>query len=352
MDDQANIAADEPNSLAQIASAGARLREARERAGLKVADVASHLKFAPRQVEALEAGDLSQLPEMPFVRGFVRSYAKLLQIDSTPLLAALPDAPARMVTTPMVSMSKEVPFPGIYAARKNNIVWLAAGLGVAVTLGLFVWFSSSSQPSPKSKIVNVTLPPVVSTSPVAVNTPVLSTDVGKAILPAAEKPEPLKSAPANPVPANPVPENPVPAKTPTAAPVIKVEPRPPVISGVSIPTTNTLATNIAKPNVSASTTPTAQTSIKPASDVAAPPKRPAAIHLVFDEDAWVEIMDKDGTVVMAQLNLAGSKRRVFSDNPPYTAVIGNAEKVQLTYKGKPIDLAPFNRAGVARLTLE
>ena len=73
---------------------------------------------------------------------------------------------------------------------------------------------------------------------------------------------------------------------------------------------------------------------------------------MFDEDAWVEIMDKDGTVVMAQLNLAGSKRRVFSDNPPYTAVIGNAEKVQLTYKGKPIDLAPFNRAGVARLTLE
>jgi len=342
MDDQANNAADEPNTLAQIASVGARLREARERAGLKVADVASHLKFAPRQVEALEAGDLSQLPEMPFVRGFVRSYAKLLQIDSAPLLETLPDAPARRVVTPMISMSKEVPFPGIYAARKNNIVWLAAGLGVAVALGIFVWLSSNSQPQPQTKIVNVTLPSAVTTSPVVVNTPALSTDAGKAVLPAAEKPDITK---------------PDTAKTQATVPAIKVEPRPPVTSGVSIPTTNVPITNIPAtsvppPNVSASITPATQSNIKPASDVAAPPKRPAAIHLAFEEDAWVEVVDKDGTVVMAQLNLAGSKRRVYSDNPPYTAVIGNADKVQLTYKGKPIDLAPFNRAGVARLTLE
>ena len=55
------------------------LREARERLGLSVADVAAQIKFAPRQIEALEADDFKHLPEAAFLRGFVRSYAKILQ---------------------------------------------------------------------------------------------------------------------------------------------------------------------------------------------------------------------------------------------------------------------------------
>src|SRR5512139_1689119 len=71
-------------------SVGAALREGRELLGLSVADVANRIKFAPRQIEAMEADDFGQLPEMAFVRGFVRSYARLLEIGATPLLAALP----------------------------------------------------------------------------------------------------------------------------------------------------------------------------------------------------------------------------------------------------------------------
>ena len=63
-------------------SAGGALREAREKLGLSVADVSNRLKFAPRQIEALEADDFARLPEIAFVRGFMRSYAKLLQIES------------------------------------------------------------------------------------------------------------------------------------------------------------------------------------------------------------------------------------------------------------------------------
>jgi cytoskeleton protein RodZ len=63
-------------------SLGNILREAREKLGLSVADVAGQIKFAPRQIEALEAEDFKRLPEAAFLRGFVRSYAKILHLDA------------------------------------------------------------------------------------------------------------------------------------------------------------------------------------------------------------------------------------------------------------------------------
>ena len=73
------------------AAAGALLRAAREAAGLSVAAVAQQLKLAPRQVAALEEGDFTKLPGRTFVRGFMRNYARLLQLDSDAVLAALPE---------------------------------------------------------------------------------------------------------------------------------------------------------------------------------------------------------------------------------------------------------------------
>ena len=77
----------------------------------------------------------------------------------------------------------------------------------------------------------------------------------------------------------------------------------------------------------------------------------ALIHLVFDDESWVEVADKDGKSLLAQLNLRGSEKRI-NGTPPFSLVIGNASVVRLYYQGKRIDLAPYNRAEVAHLTLE
>jgi cytoskeleton protein RodZ len=118
-------------------SAGKMLREARILQGLSVTDVAGRIKFAPRQVEALEADDFEKLPELTFVRGFVRSYARLLHLDETVLLNALPSTTKQPV--PLKSTA-EVPFPTPQSARSINVVWLSAALGLAVILGLGVLF--------------------------------------------------------------------------------------------------------------------------------------------------------------------------------------------------------------------
>ena len=72
--------------------AGAQLEAAREAAGLSLDEVAQQLKLAPRQVQALEETTSRVLPGRTFVRGFVRNYARLLNLDPDLLVAHLPDA--------------------------------------------------------------------------------------------------------------------------------------------------------------------------------------------------------------------------------------------------------------------
>lgn len=72
------------------AAAGALLCAAREASGLSIDAVAQQLKLAPRQVRALEAGEFGRLPGRTFVRGFIRSYARLVRLDPDEVLGTLP----------------------------------------------------------------------------------------------------------------------------------------------------------------------------------------------------------------------------------------------------------------------
>ena len=267
-----------------LPSVGSALREARERMGLTVEDVVNRLKFAPRQIRALEADSFEQLPEGAFLRGLVRSYARLLQLDEAPLLEALPGTGSQESGLAAVQPSVEVPFPGVYSARKSNIIWLAAALLVALALGLFTWLYGR-----KPAILHV------GTITQAVQLP---------------------STPA----ASPVPAVPVPA--PVAAPAEQHAALPAAVSGDTTP-------KIKFHNFSG----------------------PGPIRLIFDEDAWVEIKDKNGNVLMSQVNPAGSVQSLGGD-PPFALTIGHASSVKLYYKGKQVDLAPSTNAEVAHVTLE
>ena len=144
-------------------SVGAALREARERLGLSIADVESRLKFASRQIEALETDNFTRLPEIFFVRRFVRSYAKLLQLDPDPLLAALPIAPVQP-SLHAASIAIEVPFPNTYTTRRLKIIWLAIGLvAIMITLVLFVWLNRSKPTMPQATVETIELPAAMPT---------------------------------------------------------------------------------------------------------------------------------------------------------------------------------------------
>lgn len=89
MEEPTGLAKDEEPAPSPRTRVGAKLRAVREQQGLSIGDVAQRLKYAPRQVQALEEGRFEALPSLTFQRGFVRGYAKLLGIDGSALVVEL-----------------------------------------------------------------------------------------------------------------------------------------------------------------------------------------------------------------------------------------------------------------------
>ena len=71
---------------------GLILRQARERRGLSVEEVADRLKLMPRIVRALEQADIEALPQAAYARGFVKAYGNLLELEPELLYAGMEDA--------------------------------------------------------------------------------------------------------------------------------------------------------------------------------------------------------------------------------------------------------------------
>lgn len=318
------------NAEAKPISVGAMLRETRERLGLSVDDVVNRIKFAPRQIAALEADDFAQLPEMAFVRGFVRSYARLLQLDSAPLLAALPHAPAESVPVAESALT-EVPFPNAYSARKPNIIWLAAALVVALALALFTFLydSGSNAPNPAAEPhVNVE----------TLELPSMEVLPESSVLPVSPSDEIAVPAQVPVAPAGlPKVREPAEAKTSMELSVSKV--RNPLEPKASVE----LSAPSLRVDHSAPKTVHKEQSVLP--------QAVGAIHMTFDDDSWVEVTDKDGKILMSQINPRGSELSL-DGKPPFSLVIGRSVAVHLYYKGKQIDLAPHTKVSTARLTLE
>ncbi|MEN3974309.1 helix-turn-helix transcriptional regulator [Emcibacter sp. SYSU 3D8] len=66
-----------PGAMDAAAELGERLRHTREARGLSIEDVAEVLKFRADYVEALEYGEIKELP-VAYAVGFLRSYAEFL----------------------------------------------------------------------------------------------------------------------------------------------------------------------------------------------------------------------------------------------------------------------------------
>lgn len=119
-------------------SPGTRLRAAREAAGVGIEAAATALRLAPAQIRALEADDHSAFPALVFVSGYVRNYARFLNIDPEPLVTMLePVKPATPVVRGTIAPPSRLEMAG-------PIVWLAVLLGLAAA-GL-IWFVTREHP--------------------------------------------------------------------------------------------------------------------------------------------------------------------------------------------------------------
>lgn len=119
---------DKQEQQAAAISLGTQLRTGREARGLSMGEVADRLKLSLKQLAAIEDGDFSRLPGAPFARGFVRSYARFLELDDDSVLARLD---ACVPLNRPQARAEAVPLP---AAAPRSLA-LPASLGLLLLLG-------------------------------------------------------------------------------------------------------------------------------------------------------------------------------------------------------------------------
>ncbi len=83
-------------------SFGEELRQARLAKGRSLDEIASSTKIHRRHLEAIEAGDPSRLPQGPYVKAFVREYARAVGLVIPEAFAIPTSGPARSVKDPKV----------------------------------------------------------------------------------------------------------------------------------------------------------------------------------------------------------------------------------------------------------
>jgi cytoskeleton protein RodZ len=265
-----------------VTGVGEELLRARQACGLEITDVAQQLKFAPRQLEALEQERFDLLPGATIARGMLRNYARLLKLDPEPLIQRMADRLDAPDSNRLAErFSQPVPFSD--GARRATFVYIGLSLGILALAGGVVYEWRHERTSPQEA--------------------------------AASPPPPEPPAP------------PLAAQAAVAAPATA----PPI----------------------AMTQPSAL--LDPQEHPAAPPAKPVATgpnRLVVrcEEEAWLEVRDSIGRVLVSSLQPAGAER-VLRTRPPLTLVIGNASHVQVTFNDQQIDLKPHTRVEVARLTV-
>jgi cytoskeleton protein RodZ len=298
----------------------ARLRTERK---LSVADVAQRLKYGARQIEALEAEEFSRLPGTTFVRGMIRGYAKLLEIDPEPLLKSL-DKRQIPGTATVDLRAKRVPFPDGTKRRGTRTYAILSLLVLAAVGGvLYEWHTGGLPAMPRSFRPELALAPAAPEPAAAAPVVPVQAVPEK---PAAAVPAPAAAAPA-PAPAAPQPQVAATPQAKASPPPVKASP-PAVKAAPPVKASTAVATGEAK-SVSGH----------------------GRIFMAFADDAWVEIKDGEGNLLMAQLNPAGSSRVVLGE-PPFSLVIGNAAAVRVVYNEKAVDLTPYVKVEVARFTLK
>jgi cytoskeleton protein RodZ len=270
--------------VAPVVSVGRVLGLAREQAGLSLEEAATQLRLSVRQVAAIEADDAATLPAPTFVRGFIRNYAKLLNLNPDELLLAYPGNKTEAKPVNIALHSENIPI--LMQEKKPWMPYAIASLIVGVALVVWVAYMEYA-----------------------------SGDLDKFF-------QAKNTSHAMPVPVAVAPN--------VQQPIQMQETTPQQVAAMA--TTEPEATQPTQPPVASNT---------------------SNAKLVFNVTvaSWINVTDRDGKELLNKSQPAGSQVTV-EGNPPLSIVVGNMGGVQLTFNDKPIDLAAYAKANVARLTLE
>lgn len=281
---------------------GQLLRAERLKRGLSVGEVARRLRLSVQQVNAIEEEDYSKLPSGVFLRGFVRNYGSLLQLDTNSLLRLLTQSAPVLVQQHPAKQEKTVPLVLSKRGGEGRGAWLLA-IGLVLALLGYGVYQEGDWGQERDLIIKHDID-----ANAAVD---LQTENDQATMELLLPQTP--SAPAR------------------GAGMLEFSEKSPLEID-SAPVTPPVGEPIVSETMGGSE---------------------KTLHFIFSKDSWVEIKDSNKKVIFVKTNAKGTEQ-VITGNPPLYLVIGNASGVNLTYNGKLVDLTPYTRKGddVARFSLE
>lgn len=252
---------------------GVILRRARLEAGFRKVEVARQLNLTLAKIKALEKDEYHKLQGEVFVKGYLRAYGKLMNLDCDVLIGTYDwfvqaNEEVSDLLEPVVNTRQTV-------TRDNHLSGKWIGVAIAAVV-VVLWFSQPADLVEKSAQQEM----VVADSPVVIDIRDSSIIEALGAEPVGQKQEPVAAA----------------------------------VSEIEGDTTADL------------------------------------LSLSFSGDCWVEVRDRDGDIIFANMRHAGDKLEL-AGRAPFKVLLGYAPVVSMNYNGQSIDINSNTRTNSARLVV-
>jgi len=290
--------------------AGAMLREVREAQGLHIAALAVALKVPVRKLEALEAGRFEQLPDMVFARSLALSVCRTLKVDPAPIMASLPEPHATPFRTKESDLNTAFKDSGP-ASHRGVLTQISTPLGLVVLFlvvaiaAILAWPEASVFEGDAVVATDASPPPVATEQLGAEPAQMVASEVDSSVSPSV------------------------------ASPVGEL---------ATQLTVDRMAASASDPTVLLPNNPATPQSV-------AAPTQPAVLELSGRGESWVEVTDAAGQPKLRKTIVEGEVIRV-TGQLPLSVIVGRADVVSVSVRGKPFDLTPLARENVARFEVK
>ncbi|AEB59797.1 RodZ domain-containing protein [Ectopseudomonas mendocina] len=313
---------------------GESLRQARELKGWSVAEVAAQLNLTPQRLTQLEDGAFDKLPGTTFARGYIRAYAKLLELDQNRLVMEFDQFTGTDATGSSVHALGRIEEPVRYSQSILRLVSFL--LLLALIGGGFIWWQDQGRPV--TSLADLGLEHVeVEGADGTTQVHSLAEPEDQAVVAAQgdEQSSPLLL----PIEPGETPEEAGTAEQPAAESN--------AAEGVATEgAAQTPAASAPSEPAVAATTPAPAAPATPA----AVPAGQGALNVQFTADCWTQVTDADGKVLVSALKRSG-ERIELTGKAPLKLHLGFARGAQVTYNGESVDVTPHISGETARLTL-
>lgn len=299
-------------TVAPAIEAGTLLKNKRESLGLTQKQISDRLKLRVTLIQQIEENQFESDQVATFMRGYIRSYAKYVNLDEKVVLNALHHSgDAQHQEQEMLSFSRKTK-----TEKHNSRIMLLTWSIFAVIVGIssLWWWQNQQQDTLSQSLANTEsseeLVVEESLDPELTSLEVIEAEQNTETSPVTENSDELTEVSSA--------EGSV-----TLDPVEVIEEAPEAADVTSV---------TAEP------------------ETVAPEAVVNELVMQFSSDCWIQVKDASGKTLSTGIKKAGQTLNL-SGTAPYKVILGAPEGVSMTFASEPVDLSGYTSGKVARITL-